>query len=124
MYQTLAETSTGYGTSDPAQYVTVLAPRRFAYLMTLAAQTSAAPGELVPCGAVRLTLSTNQDEVFMLDRSQVFLALGPVTFRALAEVLSGTLQVRYQALQYAALVVKQPAAVARLSGTGLAAPSL
>jgi len=124
LYRTLAETATGFGTSDPEQYVTVLAPRRFAYLATDVARARTAPGELVQCGAIRLTISTNQDEVVMLDRSQAILYLGPVTFSANVEPLSGTLQVRFVARQYAALVVKQPAAIARLSGTGLVAPTL
>ena len=45
------------------------------------------------------------------------------TISAYSDVLSGTLQVRYQARMYAAIVTgKQPASIGVVSGTGLANP--
>jgi hypothetical protein len=61
----------------------------------------------------------------VIARDEVFVALGRPEFQVLPEVGSGSLTVRLQARQYAASgVVRQPKAIARISGTGLVTPVL
>jgi HK97 family phage major capsid protein len=72
--------------------------------------------------ALNLTGST-QDPVVVLDESQMWLWEGPLRMRALPEVLSGTLQIRYQVYAYSAFMGHRfPTAISVLAGAGLAAP--
>src|SRR5207237_3483854 len=66
---------------------------------------------------------TNQDEIYAVDSSQIFLAEGEVRTRVLTEVLSGTLQVRLQVYAYSAFIPHRlAAAISVISGTGLTTP--
>jgi hypothetical protein len=55
---------------------------------------------------------------------ELYLWEGPPRIRVLQEVLSGTLQVRFQLYNYvAALPQRRPKAISIISGTGLIAPA-
>lgn len=67
---------------------------------------------------------TNQDAVYTVRANDLFLFEGSLRTRVLQEVLSGTLQVRFQVYEYFAFIPNRyPQAVARINGTGLVAPS-
>lgn len=67
---------------------------------------------------------TNEDDVYVLDISQLLLAEGAVRTRVLSEVLSGTLQVRVQLYAFSAFAGgRRPKVITRISGAGLAAPT-
>jgi hypothetical protein len=126
-FQSLADPSTGFGISDPAEYITVLHPRTFAMLAAGVGSTAPSiqmpvlPGTVVQCGGLRTTLggSTNETEAYVLVRSESFLCAGPVTFDVFEEIGSSTLNVRVQARQMmGAAVMRNPKSIARLSGTG------
>jgi hypothetical protein len=71
-----------------------------------------------------LGAGTNEDRVVTLRTSDVFLWEGSMRSRVLAEVLSGTLQVRLQVYNYAAFMPdRRPETISVISGTGLVAPS-
>ena len=73
---------------------------------------------------VPTTVSSTQDEVFIVKADDLLLYEGAVQVRALPEVLSGTLGVRLQLFGYSAFVPdRQPKGLAILSGTGFAAPT-
>lgn len=121
----------GYGISDPAQFATLLHPRRIAWLYANAqnAQTirPQIPGTLVPCGGLRATLGagTNEDEAFVILPSELTVFLDPPRFLVQPDVLSGTLEIRVQAIQAIATSFgRAPGAICRLSGTGLVSPAL
>jgi hypothetical protein len=57
----------------------------------LAAEVFEVPG-------IPTNLSTDQDAILMLKRSETILLRGPVRFFAMPEVLSSTLEVRFQAV--------------------------
>jgi HK97 family phage major capsid protein len=72
--------------------------------------------------ALNLTGGT-QDPVCIVDESQLWLWESPLKLRALPEVLSGTLQIRYQVYAYSAFMANRfPTAISVLAGAGLAAP--
>jgi hypothetical protein len=115
--------TTGFGNPDPSGYLTILHPRRFAWLSggsggTGVQTTPNLPGQVVLTGGVRTNLGagTNEDEVLIVEKSNLILAGGDVRFRVYPEVGSGTLTVRVQSQADAALVVKNPAAILRISG--------
>lgn len=71
-----------------------------------------------------LGAGTNEDRVVTLRTSDVFLWEGSMRSRVLAEVLSGTLQVRLQVYNYAAFMPdRRPETISVISGTGLVAPT-
>lgn len=73
--------------------------------------------------ALNLTGGT-QDAIAILDESQLWLWEGSVKTRALPEILSGTLQIRFQLYAYSAFMPHRfPTAISVLSGAGLAAPA-
>jgi hypothetical protein len=124
----------GGGPPQPGDgYLVVVAPRRAAALGADAGQTSATPvlpslpGRLVVSPGIRQNLGagTNEDEVFVIARDEVFIGLSRPAFAVYEQVASSTLTVRLQARQYvAAMFARQPKAIARISGTGLVAPTL
>ena len=133
-YRTLSDPSTGYGVAEPSAYLTIMHTRRYAYLQAagVAATTEQSgplriPGTVVPSASLRATLGagTNEDEIFQFVRDEIPLYLGPIAFRAHeAGAESGTLTVRFSAIQYLALQAdRQPLAVCRVSGTGLVNPA-
>jgi HK97 family phage major capsid protein len=105
----------------------LLAPRRFAWITSKLAFT---PDWLrlqpAVAGAMPENLGggTNEDRVIAIPRREIILHVGQPRFQVYAEVLSGNLQVRVQALLFAALVAgRKPAAIGVLSGTEVAAPT-
>jgi len=76
--------------------------------------------------ATTLGSGTNQDEIYVVNAPNLFIyedQSGPYldTFR---DVLSGTLQVRFRLFNYYSLILgRRPAAISKISGTGLAAPT-
>jgi HK97 family phage major capsid protein len=132
-YSSLATPSTGYGTPSPDAYIVAMHPRRLAAQMALQGATAPGPvpelpGTVVASGGIRTNISTSQDEIFVVERSQAVLFNSPS--RILVEEQPGdaevtALKVRVQVLGYAALAAnRQPLSVARITGTGLAAPVL
>lgn len=68
--------------------------------------------------------STNEDEIYVVRSADLFLMEGPLRTAVYEDVLSGTLQVRLQVFAYSAFVSgRQPEAIAKISGTGLVAPT-
>ena len=63
-----------------------------------------------------LGAGTNEDVALIVERSNVVLAGGDVSFRVFEEVGSGTLTVRSQAYGSAGLIVLSAAAVAKVTG--------
>lgn len=132
-WQAIVDAGGGPPEPGPESYLVVVAPRRAAFLGADAGQTSATPvvpglpGRLVVSPGIRQNLgaSTSEDEVFVIARDEVFVALGRPVFAAYTEVGSSTLTVRLQARQYAgAMFARQPKAICRISGTGLVPPVL
>lgn len=68
--------------------------------------------------------STNEDEVYLVDFDELYLAEGPLRVRTMSEVLSGTLQVRLQVFAYSAFAGgRRPKVICKISGAGLATPT-
>ena len=71
-----------------------------------------------------LGAGTNEDRVATLRTSDLYLWEGSMRTRTLQEVLSGTLQVRFQVYNYAAFMPdRRPETISVISGTGLVAPT-
>jgi capsid protein len=124
-YSALAGGS-GYGTASAHEYVVIVHPRRFAWARgnTTGIQAQALlPGTVVASAGVPTNLGagTNEDVALVVERSAVILVGDSPTFHVFEQVGSGTLTVRISSWNQAALVVKHPAAVARV--TGLTPPS-
>ncbi|MET7982528.1 phage major capsid protein [Streptomyces sp. NPDC005281] len=67
---------------------------------------------------------TNEERIIATRTSDLYLWEGSMRSRVLQEVLSGTLQVRFQVYNYAAFMAdRRPEAISVISGTGLVAPS-
>jgi HK97 family phage major capsid protein len=70
------------------------------------------------------TVATNQDPIVVGDFRQAYLMEGAVRTRALPDVGSGTLTVRFQLYRYVAFTAgARPTAFSAITGTGQAAPS-
>lgn len=69
-------------------------------------------------------VGTNQDRIYDIRTDDLYLFEGAMRTRALQEVLSGTLQVRFQAFNYVAFMPdRYPVSISIISGTGLTAPA-
>jgi len=67
---------------------------------------------------------TDEDEIYVVNTADLFLAEGPLQSRVFEDVLSGTGVIRYQVFSYSAFLSKRyPEAICKISGTGLAAPT-
>lgn len=65
----------------------------------------------------------NQDVVVVLKEDDVYLWEGTMRMRALPEILSGTLQIRFQVYAYSAFTAERlPAGISVIAGTGYIAP--
>jgi HK97 family phage major capsid protein len=71
------------------------------------------------------TTGGTADAVVVVKEDDIYLWEGTLRMRALPEILSGTLQIRYQVYAYSAFIpTRFPPAIAQLTGnTGLAAPT-
>jgi HK97 family phage major capsid protein len=121
----------GQGTADPDEYLTVLHPRRLAWLYANAqnAQTiePRVPGRIVPCAGLRTTLGGGtEDEAYVILPAELPVFASPsVSIIVDENSLSGTMQVRLVAYRAVATGFgRAPAAVCRISGTGMIAPVL
>ena len=71
-----------------------------------------------------LGAGSNEDRIIIAKWDELYLFEGTPRIRVLQEVLSGTLQVRFQLYNYCAFIGnRRPKAVSVISGTGLIAPS-
>ena len=69
-------------------------------------------------------VGSNQDRIYDIRVDDLYLFEGAMRTRALQEVLSGTLQVRFQAFNYVAFMPdRYPVSISIISGTGLTAPA-
>lgn len=67
---------------------------------------------------------TNEDEIYLVRADDMPLMEGPMVTRVMDQVLSGTLEVRLQLFNYSAFASERyPKGIAKISGTGLAAPT-
>ena len=105
--------------------VLILHPRRAAWIRsTLGYSPVPWPMEnVIEAPGMPITLTSNQDALVALVRDQAILYTEPPRIRVMPEIGSGTLTVRVSALAYCAMLVRQPAAVGKATGAGLAAPS-
>lgn len=122
--------SSGYGVADPSAYVSILHPRRLAFLLASSDAGSqlraTLPGETIVTGGIPTNggASTSEDHAYVLVRDMVRIHANPPQLAVFFEAGSGTNTVRVRAFQYVALTVRQPSAVAKVSGTGFTPPSL
>lgn len=66
----------------------------------------------------------SQDAIVVLKEDDLILWEGTMRMRALPEILSGTLQIRFQLYAYSALMANRfPPSISIIVGTGLAAPT-
>lgn len=72
--------------------------------------SSGTPG----AGAADIILAAKFDDAWLFE--------GDLRTRALSEVLSGTLEIRFQVFEYYAFLVRYGQSIAQVTGTGLAAP--
>jgi hypothetical protein len=128
-YDTIA--NGGQGVADPANYLVVMHPRRLAWAyhnpQGSQAIAPAVPGRIVACAGLRTNLGagTNEDEVYVLLADELPVYASPVRFIVDDETLSGTMQVRLVASVFVGTGFgRAPAAISRMSGTGLIAPVL
>jgi HK97 family phage major capsid protein len=128
-YDTIA--NGGEGIADPDQYVTVMHPRRlaWAYHNPQGSQSiaPAVPGRIVASAGIRSLLGagTNEDEVFVILPSELPVFASSPVIVVDEESLSGNMQVRVTAWRFLATGFgRAPAAICRISGTGLTAPVL
>jgi Phage capsid family len=126
-YSALAYGS-GYGAANSEGYVTILHPRRAAWLTagvsgTLPPGSPLVPGQLVISAGIPSTLGagTNEDVALVVEKSQVLLLNRGPRISVREDVGSTTLTVRVQAERYLAVLVKNSTAVAKV--TGLTPPS-
>ncbi|SFF11531.1 phage major capsid protein, HK97 family [Actinacidiphila alni] len=71
-----------------------------------------------------LGAGTNEDRIATMRTSDLYLWEGSMRTRVLTEILSGTLQVRFQVYNYAAFMPdRRPETISVISGTGLIGPT-
>ncbi len=70
-----------------------------------------------------LGAGANEDVILVLNTSEALLYESNIRTRVLQETLSGTLTARIQLWAYSGLGVRQPRAIAVISGSGLVSPS-
>jgi hypothetical protein len=63
------------------------------------------------------------DPIVVIKEDDLYLFEGTMRLRALPEILSGSLGVRFQLYNYAALAVRYAQSITAISGTGMSAPS-
>jgi hypothetical protein len=116
-----ADVSTSFG---QAPDTLILHPRRAAFIRATLGYAPEWPiPNLVEAPGVPVTLSSTQDALIAIVRDQVILYTAPPAIRVMPDVGSNTLTVRLSAFGYCAMVARQPAAIGKATGAGLAAPS-
>lgn len=128
LWQLSSTAATAYGQPLP---VLLAHARRLAWLESKALTTNPPltlrlPGSrTVQSTAIPTTngSSTNEDVMILLDPTQVVLASRPPQLEVFAEAQSDKLMLRFRTYSFFGLAVRQPTAVAALSGTGLSSPT-
>jgi hypothetical protein len=115
-----------YGASEGL--VILMSLRRLAWIVSTLGYQPQWPAPVVAAGAVRTTIATSQDEVFVLPADEVVLMTSAPSFTAHVGVPppagAGTLTMRYTASLYAALLTSRVGgALVHSTGTEWAAPS-
>jgi hypothetical protein len=89
-------------------------------------QQSRFPGRVITSMGIRSNLGGGtEDEAYVIARDEVFVSGNAPRFFVHESVGSNTLTVRFQAMQYLATMFnRRPKAIARISGTGMVAPTL
>jgi hypothetical protein len=113
-FRTLSGT-TGFGSPDVGSYLVLVSPGRFAWWAG-GSGSAAIPGELRLPGRVVLSGAVPEGEAYIVDRSSVILVGGENRVRVFDEVGSATLTVQVRSHASAALLVKSPLGIYRLSG--------
>jgi Phage capsid family len=116
------QTSAAYG----AQVDTiVLHPRRFNFLISKLGYAPQWPtSNVVVSAAIATNVGGSQDEIYAFASSEVWLFRRPPAIAIYPEVKSATLEVRVQVRQAIGLLAgRQPAAIGRLTGSELVAPT-
>jgi len=118
----------GFGNSDPGDYITILAPRRLAWANGGSGSANVPtapllPGTVVASGGVPLNAGpgTNEDIAFVVEKGNVLLLGGEPVFRAFPEIGSSTLTARIRVHADVVLLLKNPKALCKI--TGLTPPS-
>jgi hypothetical protein len=113
----------GFGNPDPADYITILAPRRLAWVRGGNGSTSIPtepllPGQVVASGGVPLNLGagTNEDVALVVERSNVLLLGGVPLIRVFPQIGSSTLTLRIRVHGDVVLLLKNPKACCKVSG--------
>lgn len=121
-FQELAGAS-GIGNPDPDAYMTILHPRRLAWIYSGAGAASVPgapilPGRVVASAGIPTNLGagTNEDVALVVERENLLLAARRPTFNVDEDTGSATLTVRTQAWAYVSLLTKNPAGVAKVTG--------
>jgi hypothetical protein len=118
----------GQGNVSPDDYLTIMHPRRLAWaynnVQNAQVIAPAVPGKIVASAGIRTNQGAGtEDEVFVVVPSEIPAFAGPVSLIVDDESLSGTLQVRVSAYRMLATGFgRAPAAICRISGSGLIAP--
>jgi hypothetical protein len=119
--------SSGFGAADTDGYITVLHPRRAAWLAagvsgTLPPGQPLVPGRLVSTAGIRTDLGGGTEDVaLVIEASQIVVLARQPSVRVYDDATSGTMTVRSQAVEYVAVLAKNASAIARV--TGLTAPA-
>jgi hypothetical protein len=120
--------SSGYSAANADGYVTIVHPRRAAWLAagvsgTMPSAAPLVPGQLVVSAGIPTALGagTNEDVALIVEKSQVLLLSRGPRIVVREDVLSSTLTVRVQATRDLAVLVKNANAIAKV--TGLTPPS-
>lgn len=130
-YSQLGKAFSAVSTANGAPFDTVVMhSRRYAWALSQAdttgqpVQPAPLPMKLVSCPQVLTSVNGTQDHViaFKRDESPLYVKSPQFTTTPMEETLSGTMNVRFQVHQYAALLAnRRPTSILVMSGTGLAA---
>jgi hypothetical protein len=129
LWNLFSSTATAYG-APPSTLVGH--PRRISWVEKEAVGATAPfnpirlPGnQSVQAAAVPTTrgAGTNEDVLLFVEPAELVLVETPPRIDVFGETLAGTLKVKVRALQFIALLVREPKSIGLLSGTGLASPS-
>jgi hypothetical protein len=131
-YRLIVENAGGPANPSPDDYLIVVHPRRLGFLSAASGNTAGLaglpplPGRVVASVGIRTNLGAGtEDEAYVIARDEVFVSGNAPRFFVHESVGSGTLTVRFQAMQYVApMFNRRPKAIARISGSGMSAPTL
>jgi hypothetical protein len=114
-FRSLSGTS-GFGSPDADDYLTLVSPGRFAWWSGGSGDASNVSGDIRLPGRVVLSGAVPEGEAYLVDRSAVVLLGRSANVQVFDQTGSATLTVRVRAHGYGALLVKSPLGIFRLSG--------